>query len=51
TNMADLVPKQIRVPDSDDTVEFFLIDSAGNSIYLDSLRDIVCFYKKKAVIY
>ncbi|CAF1296696.1 unnamed protein product [Rotaria magnacalcarata] len=51
TNMADLVPKQIRVPDSDDTVEFFLIDSAGNSIYLDSLRDIWVTMDMYCIVY
>ncbi|UJR25863.1 hypothetical protein I4U23_007213 [Adineta vaga] len=51
TNLADLVLKQIRVPDSDDVVEFFLFDSSGNHVYIDALKDVWITMDMYCIVY
>lgn len=44
TTGADLVVKTLPVPDTTDSVEFFIIDSAGKELFSEMLDKLVCWW-------
>ena len=40
TSLCDVLVKSVKIPDTNDLVELFLMDSSGNEIYNDILKDI-----------
>jgi hypothetical protein len=39
--MSELFIKQVHLPETGDTVELFLFDSSGSSLYTETLKDTV----------
>ena len=48
TTLSDVLVKSIKIPDSNDLVELFLIDSSGNSIYHDLLKE--CWSQSNLIV-
>ena len=40
TTLSDVLVKSVKIPDTNDLVELFLMDSSGNEIYDDILKEV-----------
>ena len=40
TSLCDVLVKAVKIPDTNDLVELFLMDSSGNEMYHDILKDV-----------
>ena len=41
TTLSDVLVKSVKIPDTNDLVELFLMDSSGNEIYDDILKELL----------